>query len=512
MIFITTINEEIQTKSIRDTLLDLSDIEKEERKKILSDYLFYEGKAKKIMGIDYSKLNNPDLMGQSWESKDNLTYKPSHEIRNKVKTLLKKQARFMFSISPDLNFRPDNVKDKQACELLRKYIDDILEYNNFWLNTYKAFLEATIKKRVVLRLEVNPKRPIEIKYESIENCSYKEKNGHIMEVKFFEEDEQNAYKKEDTQKIYYLHIYNYEYTKADDGFFDKTVIYTKETYKNGKKIASEKIDTEFDTIPVWIIKNGGTLNSTFGESDLEDLKDIQIDYNKTVSDMKDALRFQMFGSLVAIDADPNDVNNFKISPGGIIAAASIENMGDSKQAKIDKIEYNMSNADAVEKHLERCLDDMNFILDSPRLSDLTSIPSAKALNFLYNDLIARCNNKLNDWYGPFKEMLIFIINSAQYCYRDFNKAWLDIKYTIEIKLNFPLPSTIEDAKTIALQEVKEKVRSHRSYIDEFSSEEDYLTEWENIIEETKKLTESESDPFTASIDGELNAEGGENDG
>ena len=257
MIFITTINEEIQTKSIRDTLLDLSDIEKEERKKILSDYLFYEGKAKKIMGIDYSKLNNPDLMGQSWESKDNLTYKPSHEIRNKVKTLLKKQARFMFSISPDLNFRPDNVKDKQACELLRKYIDDILEYNNFWLNTYKAFLECTIKKRVVLRLEVNPKRPIEIKYESIENCSYKEKNGHIMEVKFFEEDEQNAYKKEDTQKIYYLHIYNYEYTKANDGFFDRTVIYTKETYKNGKKIASEKIDTEFDTIPVWIIKNGG---------------------------------------------------------------------------------------------------------------------------------------------------------------------------------------------------------------------------------------------------------------
>lgn len=499
----STIGEELSVKNIRDNLLDLSGIEIEERKEVLKDFLFYEGKAKKVAGFDTKLLNNPDLIGQEWKSKDNIDYVPTHECRNKVKPLLKKQARFMFGNAPSLTYRPDSVEYKQQCDELKIYIDDILDYNNFWMNTRKAFLEASIKKRVVLRVEVIPKHGINIKYESIENCSYTEKNGHLMEVKFFEEDEQNAYKEKDTDKLYYLHIYKYKYIEAEDGYFDKKAIYIKETYRNSKLIEKIELDTGFSVIPVWIIKNGGILNSAFGESDLADLIDPQMDYNKTVSDMRDALRFQMFGALTVIDGDPTDVNRLKVSPGGIHAIASLSDMGDSKQAKMDKLEYSMSSADAVEKHLSRCEDDMNFVLDMPQISDLTSIPSAKAMIFLYNDLIARTREKLTDWINPFKEMLSFIIEAAQYCYRDFNKNWLKLKYSIEIDLNYPLPSTLEDAKTLAIQEVKERVRSHRSYIEEFSLEEDYLTEWDNVVNEVKQLTEAESDTFTEAVNNEL---------
>lgn len=506
MIPIETLNEQIQVKNIRETLLELSDIEKEERKNILRDYLFYEGRAKTVYGINYEDLNDPDLLGQSWKSSDNLDYSPTKEIRNKVKYLLKKQAGFIFGNAPSLTYRPDVIENKEKCEELRKYVDDILDDNNFWMNTQKAFLEATIKKRVVLRVEIIPKRPIRIKYENIENCSYKEKNGHIMEIRFFEEDEGNAYKDKDTEKLYYLHTYYYDLSEDEEGYLIKKVMYRKDTYRNSKKIDSEEFDTGFNVIPCWVIKNGGLLNSTFGESDLADLIDAQLDYNKTVSDMRDALRFSMFGAMTVIDGDPADVNRLRIAPGNIHAISSMDNMGDSKQAKIDKLEYNMSAAEAVEKHLKRCIDDMFFTLSMPQLSDLVNIPSAKSMIFLYNDLIARCQQKLGDWINCFDEMLRFVINQAQYCYRDFNKELLKINYTIEINLNYPLPSTLEDAKTLAIQEVKERVRSHRSYIEEFSLEEDYKTEWNNVVKEVKELTEAESDSYETSINNELDSD------
>ena len=513
MITISTYSEELFSKGIRETLLNLDETEREERRRALRDFLFYEGHSKVINGIDYKDLDDEYLIGQEWKSNDNIDYIPTHEIRNKVKMLLKKQARFIFGVEPSLNFRPDDVVNKQQCNSLRRYVEDILEENSFWSKTRKAFLESTIKKRVALRVEINRGRPITIKYESIENCAYKEKDGRLMEIKFFEEDEQNAYKEKDTEKIYYLHVYYYDYIQASDGFYDRKAMYRKETYKNQKKIEEETIDTGFDVLPAWIIKNGDDLSSPFGESDLEDLKDAQIDYNKTVSDYRDALRFQMFGSLTAIDGDPTDVNRLKISPGAIHAIATMQNMGDNtKQAKLDKIEYSMSNADAIEKHLDRAENDMYFMLDMPRISQLVNIPSAKAITFLYNDLIARCKDKFGTWNKAFVEMFKYIIVAAQYCYRDFDKSWLKMNYTIDINLNFPLPSTVEDDKTIAMQEVKEKVRSHESYIEEFSLEEDYKTEWNSVLRETKQLTEAESDPFTAAVESSSDSEGGDIDG
>ena len=42
------------------------------------------------------------MLGQNWEVNDNMDYHEDQDIRNKVKPLLKKQARFMFSNKPDI--------------------------------------------------------------------------------------------------------------------------------------------------------------------------------------------------------------------------------------------------------------------------------------------------------------------------------------------------------------------------------------------------------------------------
>ncbi|EPY6430821.1 phage portal protein [Clostridium sporogenes] len=488
---------EKQARIIRDTLLKLPDNEIAERKRVFTDYYYYKGKS-----IDLEKAkDNPALYGQNWPVDDNVDYKPTQDIRNKVKPLLKKQARWMFGKKPTLSFKADDLNDKEQCEELRKFIEDVFENNNFWNNTRKAFLEATIKKRVLLRAEANPGQPVTIKYESIENFFYKEKNGKLLKTIFFEEDEMNVYK-EDKDKLYYLHTYYYkvdEYTKALQAW------YKKETYKNTDLIEKIEYDTGFSTIPCWLIRNGGELNNTFGESDITDLRDAQNQYNRRNSDFADGLRFQLFGSESIIDGNEEDVNRLTIAPNAVHAIKTREEaLAEGKQATIQRQEYNIGSSEAMNAYLDRADSDMKETLDMPKISDLNNIPSAKAMFYLYNDLIARCEEKFNDWEKPLLNLMNFIIEVGSVCYPGlFDKAWPNMKYTKLIKQNYPIPNDEDEKKTLAMKEVEADVRSRKSYIKEYSDEEDVEKAFEEILDEKAMMINAESDQYNKALDNEL---------
>lgn len=507
-------NEERQTRSVRDTLLNLPWNEIRERRQVQSDYLFYKGKSENLEAAK----SNPILYGQNWPANDNVDYTPTQEIRNKVKPLLKKQARWMFGKEPTLVFKADNLKDKELCEMLRMFIEDVFDSNDMWNNTRKAFLEASIKKRILLRVEANPGQPIVIKYESIENFYYKEKNGKLLKAVFFEEDEHNAFKEDTEDKTYYLHTYYYKPIEIKVDEENKRVeykpYYKKETYINTELQKDKTVDNEITiskVIPVWLIKNGGELNSSFGESDVTDLRDSQNQYNKRNSDFADALRFQLFGAEAVIDGKEEDVNSFTIAPNALHAVrTSDEAMTNGKQATIQRMEYNIGNSSAMDSYLDRCDSDMREMLDIPKISDLKNIPSAKAMGYLYNDLIARCDEKFNDWEKPLLNLIDFIIEVGSFCYPGvFNLAWNSLKYTKLIKRNLPLPSDEDDKKEKAREEVKDNVRSHRSYIKEFTDEEDAESAWNEILEEQVQITNSQMDQFNKGLDDELNGSGEE---
>lgn len=492
---------EKQARTIRDTLLKLPDNEIAERKRVFTDYYYYKGKS-----IDLEKAKqNPALYGQNWPVDDNVDYSPTQDIRNKVKPLLKKQARWMFGKKPTLIFKADDLKDKEQCEELRKFIEDVFENNNFWNNTRKAFLEATIKKRVLLRAEANPGDPVTIKYESIENFFYKEKNGKLLKAIFFEEDEMNVYKEEDKDKIYYLHTYYYN---ADENTKALQAWYRKETYKNielQKELTIDQ-DTGFSIIPCWLIRNGGELNNTFGESDITDLRDAQNQYNKRNSDFADALRFQMFGSESIIDGNEDDVNRLTIAPNAVHAIKTRdEALAEGKQTIIQRQEYNIGNSEAVNAYLDRADSDMKETLDMPKISDLNNIPSAKAMIYLYNDLIARCEEKWNDWEPVFKDLIEYVIEVSKHCYCGcFKEEWRALKYTTIFMHNYPLPSDEEDKKKLALDEVEKNARSIRNYMKEFSNEEDIEKALSEVIDEVARLNEARmADSFQKAINSEL---------
>ena len=495
----------MELNEIKEKLLKLSDIEKKERKEVKRDYLFYQGKS---FDLEAAKSND-DLLGQNWKSGDNVDYTPTQDIRNKVKPLLKKQSRFMFGKEPTLTFKPDNLDDKEICDELRLFIDDILSFNKFWKKTRKAFLMSTIEKRVLLRAEVNPNSNIRLKYERIDNFSYEEYEDELLKVTFFEEDSNNVFAEKDDDKRYILHTYYYG---------DKdTVRYKKDVFNGAeldKPIQSADEDTGLDSIPCWLIKNGGELDEDFGESDIRDLVDPQNQYNRKISDAADALKFQMFGSTSVIDGDEEDVNNLIVAPGAVHAIKTKNEAAENgKQASYSINEYSMQSLNALNEYLNRAEDDMRFALDMPSIKDLNNIPSAKAMRYLNNDLIARCEEKWSDW-GPILESLIeFLVDKSDIAYKKlFNKQWKSLNYTIDLKHNYPLPSDEEESKKLAMDEVKNRVRSVKSYIEDFAKDEDSKKSFSEIIEEVKALTEAEtSDSFQMGLDGELNNDGGLNE-
>ncbi|MCM0648646.1 phage portal protein [Clostridium swellfunianum] len=476
---------------VKETLLKLSDAEKKERLRVKSDYHFYKGKCEDGKAAKQDK----SLLGQSWESNDNVDYTPTQDIRNKVKPLLKKQARFMFGNEPFINFKPNNMNDSNKCEELRKFIDDVLEANKFWNNTRKAFLMSTIKKRVLLRVEANPGMPIIIKYENIEDFYYKEQNGILLEARFFEEDEANAFTEADKDKIYYIHVYCYD--KPEDSK-EVVAFYKQLTYKGDDLINPTEVKaqpTGFSRIPCWLIKNGGELGDSFGESDVDELRELQNQYNRKNSDFADALKFQMFGAESIIDGNPDDVNKLTIAPNAVHAIRTDDNAANNnKQAVIQRLEYNMGNAEAANSYLDRLDHDMKDILDMPDIKDLSNIPSAKAMKYMYNDLIGRCEEKWNDWEPVLKELINFIIEAAPYCYKNkFKNEWSNLAYTLIFTHNYPLPADEEDKKKTAMDEVITKVRSIRSYIKEFTDEEDAEKSLNEILEEITLIASAESE-------------------
>lgn len=221
----------------------------------------------------------------------------------------------------------------------------------------------------------------------------------------------------------------------------------------------------------------------------------------------------MFGSESVIDGKEEDVNKLNVAPGALHAIrTSDEALAQGKQATIQKQEYNIGNSEAMNSYLDRTDSDMKETLDMPKISDLNNIPSAKAMIYLYNDLIARMEEKFNDWEKPLLSLINFIIEVGSVCYPGlFNKAWLNLKYTKLIKQNYPIPNDLDEKKKLAMDEVDSNVRSRKSYIKEYSDEEDEEKAFDEILEETTLLNQAQDTLIGGTnsdiddIDNELNS-------
>ena len=66
---------------------------------------------------------------------------------------------------------------------------------------------------------------------------------------------------------------------------------------------------------------------------------------------------------------------------------------------------------------------------------------------------------------------------------------ITLQTTTSWQHNYPIPDDEVDNKTVAIEEVKANVRSKKSYIEEFSNNEDAEAEYQQILDETNKMNE-----------------------
>lgn len=468
-------------RSKKEQLLKLSFNEKRERRRAKKDFIFYLGECdnKRAAFLDHA------LLGQSWMNFDDLDYVPSQIIDNKVKPLIQKQARFMFGKKPDILFKPLDKKDKDSCEELRQQIDSILNANKFWSNTLKAFRLATVTKRVLLRLEANPNEPIKLYYHAIDDFSYSVDTDDITKLKnvsFVREDTNNVINKYNVSEQIW---YRYTYYMKNDSCYLKIESFKGDNLDDPINIKEQ--NTGLSKIPCWVIVNEQSINNIIGCSDIKDLKPLQNAYNRRLSDFNDALRFLMFGQTAIIDGDEDDVNKCTIAPNSLVA---IKTRTDSqtestRQAQVSRVESSFSNAEPVKMYLKLLDDSMHQKLAIPLAEQLSNVPSAKTIKYMYTELVARCEEKWNDWEPIIRSMLRLIVESCEKfnCYKEWNTQWNNLKYFIVIGKNYPIPEDEEDAKRLAMEEIQSNVRSHKSYIKDFSDDEDTEDEFNEILEE-----------------------------
>lgn len=470
-----------------------------ERLEVYKYYNFFYGKAR----ISENEFLTDQNKGQSWQVKSDLDFTPSQDIRNHVKRIIKRQARFMFGTPPTITIKGYKKEDNDLAEGLRQFIDsELFEKNEFWKNTKKAFLDCTICKRVLLRVQANPGSEVTFHYHSMDEFTYEvdpKDYSKLKKVTIAYLEKKTAFKSE-SEQIWY----RWQYEMHDDGY----CYLTSGTYDGFAKPIEETnkdFNTMFDEIPCKVILNDSLLGDLQGDSDIRDLMDLQDTYNRTNSDYKDALKFKMFEQPVFIDASEDSTDDIKIAPNAMIDLHTDPTLENGK-ADAKMLSGSFSFSDATKKFTDDIKTDMYEIMDQPKPDDLKALTSGKALKMSFYDLMARCDDKWTEWESAIKWAINFsrkaIIQLGLYP-DEWDKQWDDLKYKVNIKHNYPIPDDEHETKSIALQEVNAHVRSIESYIKNISDEEDYETEYKKIIEDIEKIKTASEDSLEPELRSEL---------
>ena len=468
-------------------------------------YDFYEGRP--FMLEDDSTVGK----GQLWPVKDR-DYKPTREVRNITRKLMNKQGRFMTSNAPTLVISSVDVENREKLDEKRGCIEAILDECKFWNKFSKAFMDATIGKRVLLTVGADStNNNIKLRFFTMNEFTYEYDPldaDKLIRVQIAYQDENTVGMLQQDQR-WYKWIYEmrenghcwckYEVVDGTNATaYVKTPIFNddgelKETFEPIK----QEWDTGLEELPCKVIFNDGLTGDLRGRSDIKDLMDLAMNYNKTMSDYRDALRFKMFEQPVFIDADSNSIESIKIAPNALIDLKSDPALGTggtmTSTAKASMLSSTFSFQATADSYLKQLKNDMYEIMEQPLPDQISNVPSGKALKMIYYDLICRCEDKWKTW----DEVLLWLVHMIEVtvpmyglCRHIPGIETLTIQSVNTWKHNYPIPDDEIDNKNLAISEVQANVRSHKSYIEEFSNSEDADKEFDTIIKEMTEINES----------------------
>ena len=507
---------------------------KKELQEVEKYYQYFDGFDVTDMNSDY---------GQTWKIKEEgLDYVPTREIRNFVKQLIKKQARFMMGNEPELTFNPLVQSQDKAAENKRILFDDILSKAKFWPKAANALVDATVGKRVLMLVLGNEGQEIDVQFYSMPQFTYivdPKDPSRLLAVDIVYQDERTKGMEAESQ-LWHHYRYEMKASASESGIADalkddeeecwltytltdgeaNQIYVTEEGTTTIKKTEAKLIQitdnlgnpvevpltvqesapTGLTEIPCRVILNEPLTNDIYGSSDVKDLITIGDNYNRTVSDLRDALKFKMFEQPVVIDGSSQSLKGMKIAPNALVDiksdhTAAIGGSGSARQAQVTTISGTFNFLPAAQYYLDEAKKAMYELMDQPLPEKVQNAPSGIAMQFLFYDLMSRCDSKWVEWDSAIQWMVSMIeeilakVNVDLGVLPDEIKNSYSALTTLSIEHKYPLPSDEASARQVALNEVQTNVRSHQAYIEEFSKKEQADKEWNRILEEQAQLDE-----------------------
>ena len=433
--------------------------------------------------------------GQDWIT-DEQDYTPTKKKTNYIKKLIKEEARFLFGKTPTFTMQVEDDKHKEQAEEINNYINNILKNNLFEDKLVKGARDCFIGKRVAIKLHADTiTKTIRIMFVPSLEFVYEPFEDRVDELK----------------KIIFFHQINQEQDKS------KQIIW-KQKYEmiDGKCILNEgfyngngelietlavNVDLKLSGIPSYVIINDGLSGDLKGESDVSEILDDGIEFNKISSEDLDALKKGMNRIIYGTDIDSKASEHFKLKPGAYWDVAT-DITSDGKQAKIGTIDTDFNYNERMENTLNRIKSNMHEVLNIPLINnqDLKGMmTSGKSMKALYWQLITRCEEKMMSWRPALEWMIkaILEINEAYGIY-----ALPKLKnFDVVVKNQYPLQENEDEEMLLDLQKVNAQAMSRKSFIKKWANVVDEIADEElRQIQLEKQLLEDSYNNFETSFE------------
>lgn len=435
--------------------------------------------------------------GQDWivDEKD---YTPTKKKTNYIKKLIKEEARFLFGKTPIFTVQVEDDKYQEQVEEINKYINKLLKENLFEDKLVKGARDCFIGKRVAIKLHADTiTKTIRVMFVPSLEFVYEPFEDRVDELK----------------KIIFFHQINQEQDKS------KQIIW-KQKYEmvDGKCILNEgfyngngdlletlavNVDLKLSGIPAYVILNDGLSGDLQGESDVEEILENGIEYNKLTSEDLDALKKGMNRIIYGTDVDPEASKHFKLKPGAYWDV-STDIASDGKQAQIGTIDTDFNYDTRMENTLNRIKSDMHEVLNIPMINnqDLKGMmTSGKSMKALYWQLITRCEEKMMSW-RPALEWMIRAILEMNEVYAINTLPKLE-NFDVVVENQYPLQENEDEEMTLDLQKVNAQTMSRKSFIKKWTNVADDIAEEElKQIQLEKQMLEDSYSQFETNFEDE----------
>lgn len=432
--------------------------------------------------------------GADFNPEGNGDVTPANHRYKTIKTLIDKEARFLFSIPPTITIEPTDLGKANQDVLTQEtqyLVDKVLEHNNFNSNLVRVCKEYLIGKRIAIAVDFNEEGIILSLMPSLEFIHETSPTNANKLTKFIRVYNIEVNDSKDDQRVY-----KKKWELNEQGF----CVITEEVY-NGSGILVETLKeptvTPLTYIPVWVVVNEGLIGDPFGVSEVEGLMDDESWYSKLGSKDIDSLRKGTDQIVYAMDVHPKSTKNLSRSAGSFWDLSTDPAAPEGSKGQVGVLDNDMSYSPALDTTLKRLRASMHAQVDVPDTSSdaLTGIiTSGKTMKAIYWGLMVRCDEKLLDWLPALRGVVKCIIEGSK-LYPESKAIYTDRElledYSITIKNTYPILEDEIEEKSINIAEVNSKVMSRKAYMKRWRglTDDEIAKELEQIALEQQTLSE-----------------------